>query len=335
MTETIATTLLLLTLLFYVKTVEGKKKFVWPAGFFSAWLVLTRPVFLLLFVGLVLITLIVHIPQIRKEAFLKKTAGVLLIFMAFNVAAIGSWSLRNKIKFNYFGVSILMPYQLRHYTKHFFDKYKKDDNAELNRFADIYLEEECDAGRFDERLKKEFGFNEVEISHIFMQLNLKVIKDNPGEYLKQLPQSMGDYYKNYSNFWMVPFNKVFLKQKGFLPRIFLFFFRLNAWLYKHLVPMLLMVVFLPALLLFFVRRDKKAFHLALIMEGTLQYNFLVSVISTNSGIDNLRYRVPVEPLIIMLFLAALFYVGKMMVGGLGLGRGGRGTTAAQTALKKS
>jgi hypothetical protein len=310
LTETFATTLLLLTLLFYVKMVGGEKKYIWLAGFFSTWLILTRPVFLLLFIGLVIITLVVHISQIRKQHFLKKIAGSLIIFMVFNIVGITSWSLRNKIKYDYFGISILMPYQLRHYTKHFFHMYKKDDNADLNQYADIFLEEGCNAGRFDERLQKEFGFNQVEISSIFMKLNLKIIKDNPGEYLKQLPDSAADYYKNYSNFWMVPYNKIFLKNKGFIPRIFLFFYKLNVKLYKNLIPMLLMVVLLPALLLFFIRKDKKIFHLALLIEGVIQYNFLISVIATNSGIDNLRYRVPVEPLIILMFFTSLFYLGK-------------------------
>lgn len=306
LSECLATTLLLLTLTFYSKMYEGKKSTPFIAGLLSALLLLTRPVFLLLFVGLVMITVVVNFRQVFKAGFLKKAARPITIFMAINVLGIASWIVRNKIEFDYTGFAIVMPFQLRHYTSHFFDKYEKGDDEELNRFADIYREENWNSHRFETRLKEDMNMDSIEISKILMKLNMKVILDNPGEYFKQVPGSARDYYRSYSNFWMVPNNSRLLTKKGILPRTFLFIFNSLSKLYSAVPMIVLVVVFMPCVLLLLMRKDKRIFHLVLLIEGTIHYNFLISILSTNSGIDNLRYRVPVEPLILLIFFSALF-----------------------------
>ncbi|MDH5202811.1 MAG: hypothetical protein OEW69_06100, partial [Nitrospirota bacterium] len=51
--------------------------------------------------------------------------------------------------------------------------------------------------------------------------------------------------------------------------------------------------------------------LVFLCEFAINYNFLASVLSCNA--DNLRYRVPVEPLIVLIFLSSslLFLKGTL------------------------
>jgi hypothetical protein len=245
-----------------------------------------------------------------KAGFLRRFVKPISIFLIINIVGIGSWMVRNKIKFDYFGISILMPYQLRHYTKHFFHKYREGDDELLNRCAEIFLEEGCDAGRFDRRLQTEMNMDQVEISEIFMKMNIKVIRDNPGEYLRQVPNSARDYYRNYSATWMVPFNKVFLSTRGLMPRLFRFFFDMYSFLYKNLLSLLSMIVVLPVVAIICSRKNKEVFHLLMLIEGSLTYNFLISILSTNSGIDNLRYRVPVESMILIMTFSGIYFSVK-------------------------
>ncbi|MCJ7582067.1 MAG: hypothetical protein MUP98_16265, partial [Candidatus Aminicenantes bacterium] len=55
---------------------------------------------------------------------------------------------------------------------------------------------------------------------------------------------------------------------------------------------------------------QKEFHFLLLVVMAINYNFVISVLTTNSGIDNLRYRVPVEPLILMVFMCCLYVVAS-------------------------
>jgi hypothetical protein len=71
---------------------------------------------------------------------------------------------------------------------------------------------------------------------------------------------------------------------------------------------------IPAVFILASRKKKDVFHLACLLEGTIQYNFLVSIFFTPGGINNLRYRLPVEPLIVLVFCAGLFFFGRSIVG---------------------
>jgi hypothetical protein len=310
LTELLATTLLLLTLLFYYQIFEGKKYAPYLAGILSALLLLTRPIFLVYFIALFGTTTLVHFRKIFKDSFLKTHAKGLAIFLIFTLAGIGSWCVRNKIKFDYFGMSTVMPLQFRHYTKTFFHKYKMGKDVELDRFVSIYLEESLNTHNFQTRLEEEFNLTPVEISSIYMKMNVRMIKDYPWDYIKQIPESAEYYYKNYSSYWMTPYNRKLLSKRDPITRIFLFFFQINTKLYRNLSSLLLMVLILPAIFLFLVRKKQKIFHFLLLIIVTVNYNFAISVLATNSGIDNLRYRLPVEPLIVLVFLNAMYVLGR-------------------------
>lgn len=310
LTELLATTLLLLTLMFYYRMFEGKKYAPFLAGILSAMLLLTRPVFLVYFIALIGTTTLVHFRKILKGSFIKTHAKGLALFLIFTLAGIGSWCIRNKIKFDYFGMSTVMPLQFRHYTKSFFHKYKMGEDEELDRFVKIYFEEGLNTYKFQTRLEEEFNLTPVEFSRIYMKMNMRMIKDYPWDYIKQIPESAEYYYKNYSSYWMTPYNRKLLSKRDPISRIFLFFFQINTKLYRNLPSLLLMVLILPVLFLFLVRKKQKIFHFLLLIVITVNYNFAISILATNSGIDNLRYRLPVEPLIVLVFLNAMFVIGR-------------------------
>jgi 4-amino-4-deoxy-L-arabinose transferase-like glycosyltransferase len=304
LTEALSVTLIFATLLLYIKIFDGKKYAPYVAGLLSVFLFLTRPTFLLLFIGLLFLTAIIHFRKITKERFFSHFRKAILIFVIINIAGIASWSIRNKIKFDYFGISHLLPYQLRHYTDHFFHKYKKDDNEFLNRMSDIYKEENLNAARFEARLMYEMNLTGPEVSRILLKMNLKLIKDNPGDYIKQIPEAVSKYYGVYTYWWTIPHQKKLLNEKKFVPRILKFFFNAFQYLFTNFAAQIFMLIVLPIVMIFLVRKNKRVFHLVCLCVFVINYNFLISVLSCNA--DNLRYRVPVEPLIVMIFLSSCF-----------------------------
>lgn len=313
LTETLSLTLLGLTLLFYQRIFAGKKSAPYLAGFFSVCLVLTRPSFAALFVCLAGISGLVHLrPADRRNEF-KKLAGPLAIFLLFNVAGIFSWSWRNKIKHDYFGLSTLLPFQLGYFTQHFYWKYKMGSDAELDKYAAILIQEKGQPFRVAWRFIEDLRMSDAEISRILLRLNLKLIRDNPKDYLSLLPRAATDYY-GYSWYWTELQDRTVFERNKFLIKPLLFFFHLYTWIYHHLLALLIFILIVPAVFILASRKKTDVFHLACLLEGTIHYNFFISIFFTPGGINNLRYRLPVEPFIVLVFCAALFHFGRSIVG---------------------
>lgn len=308
LTETLAMTLLWLTLFFYSRIFEGKRFAPYLAGFFSVWLLLTRPTYIAFFAALLGFTFIVHLRPVFKEGFLGIYFKPLLIFCLISIAGIGAWSLRNKIKYDYFGISTLLPYQLSYYTESFYDKYKMGDDRELDRYARILIEEKGQMHGFDRRLR-EMKIPDPKIASILMKLNLKLIKDNPRDYLRIIPKAASDYF-SYSWYWTTPHNKDILAKNPPLARFYRFFQRVYSAVFTNLWSLLALIVVCPFIVLVAVRNKTRGFHLFCLLEGAVLYNFLISVPLTNAGVNNMRFRVPVEPLMLMIGFGALFLIGR-------------------------
>lgn len=316
MTETLSITLMLAVIMIYVQLFKTKKSRAIFAGILSAFLWLTRPLFLLWGIFLPLVTLIGFYPKSKRRKFLKKMVPGLILFLLVNIIGIGAWSLRNKIKFDYFGISSLMPYQLRYYTDPIFEKYRPTDDEQLNKIAAIYAEE-LGKGRssltvynFFERVKKEMHLSDSEISKAFLRINFSLIKDYPSDYLGKVPQSISRYYTQYSPYWTARNARKFLDRKKAIPHVFLLFFNFNKKLFTGSFYLILIMIIAPIGLFLMVHKKKKIFHGCLIVFFTIHYNCFVSTLSTNAGIVNFRYRVPVEPLILIILYISLFFAGK-------------------------
>ncbi|MDH7512073.1 MAG: hypothetical protein QHH14_03885 [Clostridiales bacterium] len=313
LTETLSLTLLGLTLLFYQKIFMGKKSAPYLAGFFSVCLVLTRPSFAALFVCLAGISGLVHLRPKDRRSQLKRLAGPLAIFLFINSAGILSWSLRNKVKHDYFGPSTLLPFQLGYFTQYFYWKYKIGSDAELDPYAAILIEEKGQPFRTAWRFIEDLKMSDAEIARILFRLNLRLIMENPMDYLRLLPRAASDYY-GFSWYWTELYSgKVFGRTK-FLIKPWLFFFRVYNWVYHHLLALLTFVLIAPALFILASRKKESVFHLACLLEGAIHYNFLISIFFTPGGVNNLRYRLPVEPYIVLVFFAALFLLGRALWG---------------------
>jgi hypothetical protein len=316
MTETLSITLLLAVILMYIQLFKTKKSIAIFAGLLSAFLLITRPIFLLWGLFLPFVTLIGFYPKPKKRKFLKKIVPALIIFFLMNIIVIGAWSLRNKIKFNYFGVSSLMPYQLRYYTDSFIDKYKPTDDEKLNKIAAIYAEE-LKKGRssvtvynFYQRIKEEMHLSDTEISKAFLKINLNLIKDYPSDYLKQVPKSIRKYYMQYSPYWTVRNSREFLNKKKIIPHVYLIFFNFYKNLYTNSFHLFFLIIIAPIGLFFMIYKKKKIFHGCLVIFFTIHYNCFICTLSTSAGIVNFRYRVAVEPLILIIFYLSLFFAAK-------------------------
>ncbi len=311
LTETLSLTLLGLTLLFYQKILAGKKLASYQAGLFSVCLVLTRPSFAALFVCLAGITVLVHLGQKVNRSGLKKLAVPLTIFFLINMAGIFSWSWRNKVRHDYFGISTLMPFQLGYFTQHFYWKYKMGSDAGLDRYADILIQERGQPFRTAWRMIEDLKMSDAEIARVLFRLNLKLIKENPGDYLRLLPRAASDYY-DFSWYWTeLHSGKVFERNK-FLLTPMLIFYHLYKWTYQHLLAVLMFILIIPAVFVLASRKKGDIFHFVCLLEGAIHYNFLISIFFTPGGINNLRYRLPVEPLILIVFYGGLFFFGRTL-----------------------
>jgi len=309
LTETLTFTLLGLTLLFYLKIFEGKRSAPYLAGVFSVWLLLTRPTYVALFAFLLGLTAFSHLRQVVKGGYIKRYAKPLAIFLVINLVGIGSWCLRNKIKYDYFSISLILPYQLSYYTLNFYEKYKKGSDQELDKYFEILSEEKGQPYNFGYRLSTEMKMPKAEIARILLKLNVKLIRENFGDYLNLVPVAASGYF-DYSWFWTVPRNKMLFSRVRFLAKLFIFFFQVYAKVFRNVITLLILIVLVPVAFIITSRKRKDVYHLLWLMEGVIHYNFLVSVLLTNAGINNLRFRVPVEPFILVIFYGALFTWGR-------------------------
>jgi len=315
MTETLSITLLLLIIMAYIQLFKAKKPQAILGGILSVLLLLTKASFILLGIFLPFITFVVYFQKSKNKRFLKKIIPVLALFLIVNLVGIGAWSMRNQVKFGYFGISSLMPYQLRYYTNSFFEKYKPGNDERLNQIAAIYSEELKKTGmssktiyNFHQRIYEKMNLSDSEINKAFLKVNLKLIWDYPSEYLKQIPSSFLIYYKQYSPYWSAGNAKKFINNKNLIPKKFRIFFLFYKRLFEKTLILLLIIP--PLFLFFWTYKNRKVFHGWIILTAVIHYNCFVSIFSTNAGINNLRYRAPVEPLILLMFYSFFFYLGR-------------------------
>jgi hypothetical protein len=320
MTETLSISLLLAAILGYLQLFHSKKSSAVFAGLFAFFLWMTRPIYLLWGLCLPFVTLFVFYPRSQNRNFWKKMAPGVILFVCMNILGIGAWALRNKIQYDYFGISSLMPLQLRYYTNSLFVKYKPTDNERLNRIAEIYAEEFRKSGRssvtvhnFYRRARDELKLTDTQISSAFLKVNLNLIKDYPFDYLKQVPDSIRRYYMQYSSYWTAKNAQKLLTTKQPIPSVYRFFFEFYRKLFTSLPFLIFMMIVAPIGLFLMVFRKKDVLHGWLIVWLTLHYNCLVSTLTTSAGIVNFRYRVPAEPLILLLFYAFFLYAGKGII----------------------
>lgn len=319
MTEIPALTLLLAVVLLYLRLFRGKNLTALAGGILFVLLIYTRATFLLLAFAFPVVTFFGFWPYSKSKPFLRRLGPPVALFLAVTILGIGAWSLRNKIKYDYFGISNLMPYQLRYYTNPLFPDYKPTGNREVDAVARIYQEEYEKSGpasatvyRFHQRAREELGLSDLETTSLFLKAQLKLIKDYPGGYFKMIPSSLLSYYQQYSPFWASGNIKKFLNRDNILTRSFLFFFNWHKRLFLTPVWLIIMMVGAPAVVLIHTFPQKRRFHGWLLILAVIHYNGFVSAFSTHAGINNLRYRVPVEPLILLVFYTAFFYLGKFV-----------------------
>jgi len=317
LTETLSITLLFSVIVLYLQFFKGKKLLAVFAGIFMVLLIYTKPTFLLLGIFLPILTFFGFYPKEKKVSFLKKLTPLWILFIAVNIIGAGGWALRNKIKFDYFGISSLMPYQLRYYTNPLFKKYKPSGNKKVDRVAEIYAEEfekrkhsSVAVYNFNLRLKKEMDLTDAEIASLFGKVNFKLIKDYPLDYLKQVPASVLSYYRQYSPYWTGGNAQKFLHNRAIIPVMFRSFFLFYKQLFTNLYFLAVLMIAAPLILFFLVHKNRLAFHGWFIIVAVIHYNCFVSTLTTIAGINNLRYRAPVEPLILLVFYAAIYYSGE-------------------------
>ena len=319
MTETLAVTLLLAVITLYLRLFQGKRSWAVLAGMLMVMLIYTRATYLLLWLFLPFVTLVTFFPESKSRKFFKAYAPGITLFLIVSLMGIAGWSLRNKIKFDYMGISSLMPYQLRYYTNSLYAKYQPSGDMLVDRVAQVYAEEFRETGHssvtvynFHTRLNREMGLSDAQIASAFMKSNMNLIKDYPGEYLAQIPDSLRSYYMQYKAYWTAGNTRKFLNRLGIVSNLFLKFFQFYQSLFTQSWMLLGMLILAPLLVLIFSFPERFSVHGWCVILAVIHYTGFVSVLSTNAGINNLRYRHPVEPLILLMFYAAFFYLGRAL-----------------------
>ncbi len=313
LSETLALTLLGLTLLFYSKIFEAKASAPYLAGLFSVGLALTRPTFMALFICLLGLTILVHRRQIIAGSFLARFGRPLAIFLAIHLVGLGAWSLRNKVKHDFFGLSTILPYQLGYYTQPFCQKYRMGSDEEMDKYAGILIEEKGSPYNFGQRVAEEYNLRPAQVSRILLKLNLKLIRENFGDYLRLVPRAASDYFA-YSRYWTRDHDRQIFSRSGLLAGIIKTFHPVYSFLFNRPVALLFVILILPVLFLISRRKDTDTVHLAWLLVGTIHYNFIISVLLTNNGVNNQRFRASVEPFILLVFFSSLFLLGSDLVG---------------------
>lgn len=309
LTETLSLTLLGLTLLSYLKIFEGEKWAPSLAGLSSVSLLLTRPSFAALFLCLAGISGLVYFGAKDGRRGLKKWLKPLAIFLLINLVGILAWSFRNKVKHDYFGISTILPFQLGYFTQHFYWKYKPGTDVELDRIAEIVFAEKGQPFRVTWRLIEDWKMPETEIARVLLRFNLRLIRDHPGDYLRLLPTAAAHYY-DYSWYWTELQDREIFEHNRFLFRPLRFFFHLYSWIFKNPSILIAAVLVVPVVFLGATRKKRDVFHALCLFEGAIHSNFLLSIFLTPGGINNLRYRLPVEPLILLVLYGAFFTLGQ-------------------------
>lgn len=315
LTETLTLTLLGLTVLFFRKIFAGKTSAAVLAGFFSLWLLLTRPTFIAFFLVLIGLGSLIFFRTVFKHGNLAKFLRPLLIFLFINLAGIGAWSYRNKVRHDYFGVSSLLPFQLSYYTRGFCQKYQKGSDEELDRYADILIQEGGQPFSFAARLEA-LDMPIGEISRILLRLNLKLIKANLPDYLRLVPGAAADYFAC-SWVWTEGRAEGLYRASPALARLWTCFRDISGRIFANPAAWLAFVLVIPAALIATQRRAKDVFFTLCLLEGAVIYNTFVSVLLTNADENNMRFRAPVEPFMWLIFFAALYMLGKSLVPRLG------------------
>lgn len=318
MSEILAITLLLLLAYLLLKFNFNRFSIVAMAGCISVFLILTRPTFLLLGPLICLYT-ILFLLFINKTITRKnKIILFIVLFFLINLFGVTSWSLRNKIKYDYFGISSLIPYQLRYYTNPLFqeNKYSRNNNNLVDKIALIYQEELNKTGgssetvfNFIERSKYELGLSEAQISNLFLKAQIRLILKYPLQILNQIPGSFNIYYQQYSLYWIAGNAKRVLFKINFLSRLLRFFFKVFKILFSN-YSILLLLPFI--ILILFWKQTKFIYGWGLILI-IIHYNCFVSILTTKAGINNLRYRTTAEPFLLLSLTISLYYLIKLLI----------------------
>jgi hypothetical protein len=311
LTETLTFTLLGLTILFFIRIFQGSRSAAVPAGIFSVWLVLTRPTFLAFFLVLFGLGSIVYFRAVFKAGRIRGPLNSLFVFILINLAGIGAWSWRNEVRYDYFGISSLLPFQLSYYTREFCDQYQMGSDPRLDRFAAILIQEKGQPFNFAERLEA-LGVPPAEVSRILLQINLRLIKENFGDYLRLVPGAAADYFAC-SWAWTEGRAEGLFMASPALAHVWTLFLKGSGEIFGRPLGWLIVVLIIPAALIVLRRKTKDVLLLLCLLEGAVIYNTLISILLTNADVNNMRFRLPVEPFIWLLAGAAVFAAAKSLV----------------------
>jgi hypothetical protein len=299
LSETQAAFLLILSLYLLVVAFDRRKIALYvAAGVGVGTAALTRPVFLFL-APLILIFLFLKL-KINNESLadITRYLGGFLIPV---IVLVGGWSLFNKVKVDYFGITTLAGYYLTDHSGAFI----QNAPPEYAVIRDIYIAyREKTSSHIGEiwyvvpEMQKATGLSFSELSRVLTKMSIQLFIKYPGAYLIGV-------FRGWNDYWMPAFGYA---DYGSIRSIFL----RKSVTYLSIIEMSLFFYLSSIFLLIAVWTMVKAIFNPRILDFNLLFVLIVFLASVLQSLleygENPRYALPFYPLLLFVVITWLFYL---------------------------
>jgi 4-amino-4-deoxy-L-arabinose transferase-like glycosyltransferase len=301
LTETLTTFLLILSLWLLLVAFDKKSMSLYIlAGFVIGLLALTRPI--LFFLSSLIAVFLYFKLKINKEATseILRVAGGLLIPV---VILVGGWSLFNKVKVDYFGITTLVGYNLTNHSGAFM----QNAPPEYSVLRDIYLNHGGNPeshvaiiwGAIPD-MQQATGLTFSELSRVLTKMSIQMFIENPSAYLMNVFDGWNDFWKPV--FWYADYGLI---RSIFLRKTVTILSKLEESLFTHLNSIFLLIAVLTIVK-------------TILRPKTIDFNLLFILIILIASVlqalleygENSRYAIPFQPLIFFEVITWLYYLFK-------------------------
>jgi 4-amino-4-deoxy-L-arabinose transferase-like glycosyltransferase len=299
LTETLTTFLIILSLWLLLVAFDKKSISLYLlTGFVIGLSILTRPI--LLFLSPLIVIFIFFKLKIAEEAtseILRIVSGLLIPM----IILIGGWSLFNKVKVDYFGITTLFGYNLTNHSGAFM----QNAPPEYSVLRDVYLKHKGNAesqvaiiwGAIPD-MQQATGLTFSELSRALAKMSIQMFIENPRAYLMNVFEAWNDFWEPV--FWYADYDLI---RSVFFRKIVSILLIFEESLFTHLNSIFLLVA--AWTIVNAILRPK-------ILDFNLLFILIVLIASILQALlefgENSRYAIPFQPLIFLEVITWLYYL---------------------------
>lgn len=286
-------------------------------GLSVGFLALVRPSFILLWTVPALILLIPILGSIlfKKRDIpvwqnIKRPLLILFSFLGGSLLVIGGWSVRNKIKHNYFGLSPIGNINLLSHLQHYPESLPTRDEAEIEikqKLIQLIKDNKStnfSYYRFADAIQNTVKPKQIDFNKKTMSIFLFFVKNHTREYFQSVKIALSYYLRPLNLEHDYRFETT-LSYTPFLGKLF------RVWNEKSMIKNLLLrpkvylfVGILACIFLIIFKKDAKSFYFLLSVLLAIFYLMLLSVSVTRDDQNNPRFHIVVQHLVIGLYIVS-------------------------------